>query len=192
MLKYGFVYIWFDKKHHKYYIGRHWGTVDDGYVSSSTNMRNNYKNRPSDFKRRIISYVYTCNEDLVAEEQRWLDMIKLEELNTRYYNKTLRSNCPSHFGFKHTEQARKLISESSKGRQFSEYARRRQRETMIGRKQTSEEKEKRASKLRGLKRSEDVRNKMRGPKPKLLCPHCGKIGGVPGMKRYHFEKCKYK
>ena len=23
------------------------------------------------------------------------------------------------------------------------------------------------------------------------CPHCGKIGRGPGMKRYHFEKCRF-
>jgi len=27
---------------------------------------------------------------------------------------------------------------------------------------------------------------------KVKCPHCGKIGGKPGMTRYHFNKCKYK
>jgi hypothetical protein len=27
-------------------------------------------------------------------------------------------------------------------------------------------------------------------KPLTKCPHCGKIGGGPIMKRYHFERCK--
>ena len=35
MEKYGFVYIWFDRKHKRYYIGCHWGHEDDGYVCSS-------------------------------------------------------------------------------------------------------------------------------------------------------------
>ena len=26
--------------------------------------------------------------------------------------------------------------------------------------------------------------------PKLQCPHCDKIGGLIGMKRYHFDNCK--
>lgn len=30
------------------------------------------------------------------------------------------------------------------------------------------------------------------PKPKLTCPHCGKIGGKPQMIQYHFDKCKAK
>jgi len=28
--------------------------------------------------------------------------------------------------------------------------------------------------------------------PKIVCPHCKKIGGRNLMKRYHFENCKYK
>lgn len=30
------------------------------------------------------------------------------------------------------------------------------------------------------------------PKPKVICPHCGKEGGRPQMIQYHFEKCKHK
>lgn len=30
------------------------------------------------------------------------------------------------------------------------------------------------------------------PKPKVDCPHCGKIGGVGIMHRYHFDNCKLK
>jgi hypothetical protein len=29
-----------------------------------------------------------------------------------------------------------------------------------------------------------------GPQPTVTCPHCGKIGGVGGMHRYHFDNCK--
>jgi len=27
---------------------------------------------------------------------------------------------------------------------------------------------------------------------KIQCPHCDKIGSIPGMKRYHFDKCIHK
>ena len=30
------------------------------------------------------------------------------------------------------------------------------------------------------------------PKRKVECPHCGKVGGLPAMKRYHFDRCKKK
>lgn len=39
MSKYGFVYIWFDRKHHRFYIGCHWGHEEDGYICSSNWMR---------------------------------------------------------------------------------------------------------------------------------------------------------
>lgn len=28
--------------------------------------------------------------------------------------------------------------------------------------------------------------------PKIICPHCQKTGGVTGMKKWHFDKCKFK
>lgn len=39
--------------------------------------------------------------------------------------------------------------------------------------------------------SETLRGYGQGiPKRKLECPHCGKVGGEPGMKRWHFDNCK--
>lgn len=32
--------------------------------------------------------------------------------------------------------------------------------------------------------------KQDGPQQKVICPHCSKEGGIGGMKRYHFDKCK--
>lgn len=84
--KSGFVYLWLDRKHKRYYVGSHWGTVDDGYVCSSSWMRQAYGHRPQDFKRRIVAWVHTTRKDLLLEEQRWLEMIKPEELKVRYYN----------------------------------------------------------------------------------------------------------
>lgn len=49
----------------------------------------------------------------------------------------------------------------------------------------------------GKKLSEDSKKKLsiagKGrPKPKVTCPHCGKIGGVSPMSQYHFDNCKNK
>jgi hypothetical protein len=95
--KYGFIYIWFDKKNTRFYIGSHWGHENDGYICSSRMMRQAYNRRPEDFKRRIISRIYSNREDLLLEEERWLKMIdpnKTTPRNTtvdsrqsvRYYN----------------------------------------------------------------------------------------------------------
>ena len=83
---YGFVYIWYDRKHKRYYIGCRWGSEEDGYVCSSRWMKQAYTIRPQDFKRRILSRIYTNRKDLLAEEHKWLSMIRDHELKVRYYN----------------------------------------------------------------------------------------------------------
>lgn len=92
MEKYGFVYIWFDRKHKRYYIGSHWGTEDDGYICSSRWMRKAYKRRPKDFKRRILKKVTSIRNDILTEEHKWLQQIKNEELGKKYYNLTKHLN----------------------------------------------------------------------------------------------------
>jgi hypothetical protein len=86
MSKYGFVYIWRDRKHDRFYIGCHWGTEEDGYICSSRWMRKAYRRRPEDFKRRVIARIYTNRHDLLDEEHRWLMMMKKEEIGRKYYN----------------------------------------------------------------------------------------------------------
>jgi hypothetical protein len=87
MDKYGFVYIWYDRKHKRFYIGCHWGREDDGYICSSRWMRKAYRRRPEDFKsRRILSRIFTNRKDLLEDEYHWLQMIKDTELGVRYYN----------------------------------------------------------------------------------------------------------
>jgi len=81
--KYGFVYIWFDKKRRLYYIGSHWGTEDDGYICSSNRMRDAYRRRPLDFKRRIIEKTDDRNL-LLKLEQNWLSLAGKNP--SKYYN----------------------------------------------------------------------------------------------------------
>lgn len=128
MEKYGFIYLWYDIKHKKYYLGRHWGSEQDGYICSSTNMRNNYKNRPNDFKRRIIKKIYTNVNDLILEEQRWLNMILPSECCVKYYNKTLKSSTPSTKGYNHTNETKLKISLGNKGKKVSEETKQKLRE----------------------------------------------------------------
>lgn len=82
----GFVYIWRDRKHNRYYVGSHWGYPTDKYICSSVWMRNAYKRRPEDFKRRILETVITTRQDLYNREYAWLSLIKKHEIGERYYN----------------------------------------------------------------------------------------------------------
>ena len=81
----GFIYIWYDRKRNMYYIGCHWGTEDDGYICSNNRMRDAYRRRPNDFKRRIIQNGIT-RENLLEEEYKWLQLIPDNQLGKKYYN----------------------------------------------------------------------------------------------------------
>lgn len=94
-------------------------------------MREAHSRRPEDFRRRIIKRVFTSKEDLVIEEQRWLDMINPKECGARYYNKTLRSTMPSTRGYHHDKETMQKISDSNRGRKRSDESRQRTREATI-------------------------------------------------------------
>lgn len=110
-----------------FYIGSHWGHEKDGYVCSSTWMRNTYNRHPQDFKRRIVKRVYTNRVDLLIEEERWLSMIKDCEMikgnktsesrkNVRYYNISKAIKNPWH---QHPEKVKTIgqkISAAKKGK----------------------------------------------------------------------------
>lgn len=113
MENYGFVYLWRDRKHNKYYIGSHWGNENDGYICSSNRMRNAYNKRPEDFKRRIIKRVLSNRKDLLDEEYYWLSQIKSSELNgVRYYN--VSNHHQNHWSASENQHIRKTISEATK------------------------------------------------------------------------------
>ena len=82
----GFVYLWFDTLRKMFYIGSHAGSEDDGYIASSVRCKRAVTKRPDTFKRKILARVRGSRKDLLAEETRWLQMIKVEELGTKYYN----------------------------------------------------------------------------------------------------------
>lgn len=85
MKKYGFIYIWYDRKRKMFYLGSHWGTENDGYICSSNRMRDAYRRRPNDFKRKIIQK--NISRDILSnEEHKWLQMIPDVELGKKYYN----------------------------------------------------------------------------------------------------------
>ena len=86
MEKYGFVYIWFDKYRKMYYIGSHWGKIEDGYICSSNRMRDAYRRRPNDFKRRVLKTNISDRKETLIEEHKWLSLIEQENLGTKYYN----------------------------------------------------------------------------------------------------------
>ena len=110
--EYGVIYIWYDRKHKRYYIGSHWGNnpESDGYICSSNRMRNAYKKRPEDFKRRIISKIYTSRYDLLEEEN--LILRRRSHKKDQYYN--LKFFAGVHYYEMHSEESKAKMSASKK------------------------------------------------------------------------------
>lgn len=75
------------------------------------------------------------------------------------------------------------ISQKLKNRKLSE-------ETKLKISQSTKGTPKPKNSLVGKKKhSEETKQKLRIPKIKVECPHCKKMGGIPVMHRYHFNKC---
>jgi hypothetical protein len=112
--KYGFVYIWRDSKHKRYYIGCRWGHIDDGYICSSSWMKSAYKRRPDDFKRRVIESNISSISLMFEREYYWLKQIEQKELGTRYYNLHNRFQYQRIEGYTLSDISRKRMSASRK------------------------------------------------------------------------------
>lgn len=153
MEKSGFIYIWRDRKHKRYYIGSHWGFEADGYICSSRWMRKAFRRRPEDFKRRILSKDLPRHE-LLAEEHRWLDKVKDEEIGNRYYNLTKHLN-----GHWSTDEERvKIIAEK-----ISKAEGRKEKisKAHLGKTHTDETKQKLRAHNLGKKHSEETKQKIK-------------------------------
>lgn len=117
--KYGFVYVWRDRKNKMFYVGCHWGSESDSYVCSSERMRSAYRRRPADFKRRIVARVRGSRTELLTEEHRWLSQIKDEELGKKFYNLN-----KHHFGHwtasNRSDEVAAKLSAKNRGKAMSE------------------------------------------------------------------------
>jgi hypothetical protein len=160
MEKYGFIYIWYDRKRKMYYIGSHWGSEDDGYICSSNRMRDAYRRRPDDFKRRILVSSFRDRKTLLEHEEVWLK--KAERKKNRYYNiKFVTSHVQ--YPIKHwsynlhkKEVVSRKISLKLLGRTHSEIS----IEKMKQRKHSDETKQKIRDKHLGFIHSQETKNKM--------------------------------
>lgn len=219
--KYGFVYLWYDKKHKRFYIGCRWGTSDDGYICSSVWMKNSYKRRPQDFKRKLLATNINNKKKLLDEEYKWLSLIKKEELGKKYYN--LHNH---HFGHWSTDEEKTLsLKEKISIRTKEAMQRPEVREKYLNglktrdNTQSEETRQKRSKSLMGKRKGCDMSNAIaasvaaRKGKPlseehkskvketthfntinskKVKCRYCDFEGNVGNVARYHNDKCKRK
>lgn len=182
MEKYGFIYIWYDRKRKMYYVGSHWGTETDGYICSSNRMRDAYRRRPHDFKRRILKRNIK-REELLQEEYNWLSLIDEKDIGVKYYN--LRKHKWGHWST--DESSRKSIAEKlsekhtgkkypnrKKPKPFSEEHKRKMSERMkgntltLGRSLSDEHKKILSEKNKGRVHNEESINRIKEARKKQV------------------------
>lgn len=86
---FGFVYIWQDLKYNKFIIGSHYGSLEDGYTTSTGgfHVKRIFNIRPETMKRKVLQYCTVDNPEIVLKlEQKWLNLRPNIAENSRYYN----------------------------------------------------------------------------------------------------------
>jgi hypothetical protein len=103
-----------------------------------------------------------------------------------------------------TEEHKEKIRKSNTGKIRTEEQRQKNRLARLGKKDSEETRMKKSQAFKGRKitwnlnattpeANEKRRQALTGKqKPVILCPHCGKSGGAPQMKQWHFNNCKGK
>ena len=177
-MKIGFIYLWYDRKRKMYYIGSHWGTEDDGYICSNNRMRDAYRRRPQDFKRRILK-TNIERSILLDEEYKWIQLISDEELGKKYYN--LRKHKWGHWS--HDKDSKLTTSQKISKAKLNKPG---TKHTEESKRKIKEARSKQKMK-KGYKLSEETKEKMRNPKKPISDEHRKKIslskqGSVPWNK----------
>lgn len=86
---FGFVYLWYDTKHKKFIIGSHFGSLYDGYTTSTggVHVKRIFKVRPETMKRRVLAFCHDNDKNkLKSLEQSYLDLRPNINSNQKYYN----------------------------------------------------------------------------------------------------------
>lgn len=212
-----FVYKWTNTTLNKIYIGFHKGCDDDGYIcsSSSSTFWNDFHNESYVWKREIL-FRGSMKECQILESK-LLDEINIKSDSIYNNRNNLMFNLNEEvidklkkYASSRTPQHLKKLSEATK-KQWENPAHREYMSSINkGKKHTEESKEKiriarskqiitkesikkAADSNRGKKRSEEFKKRLSEiskNRPKVMCPHCGKVGIKNSMLRWHFNNCK--
>ena len=143
-----------------YYIGCHWGTENDGYICSSKWMRDAYRYRPKDCKRKLIEKSLDKKE-LLDIEHKWLSLIPDDQLGKKYYNLTKHHN--GHWYHTDNRSVIEKIKDARSKQVFSEETHKKRSQSLQEFYQTEkgiEVKQQRALKNTGKKRSKETKRKI--------------------------------
>jgi hypothetical protein len=86
-----FIYLWIDKQKNKFYIGSHFGDINDGYLFGGIDIKSEYSKRPEDFERVILSYhIVKSQTEIRKIEREYLVKYDVEN-DDRFYTQKLLS-----------------------------------------------------------------------------------------------------
>jgi hypothetical protein len=100
-------------------------------------------------------------------------------------------------GRTHSDESKQKISDAKTGQTHSDESKQKISDTLTGiirGPQSTKHKQNQSNAMIGRSNgphSEETKRKLRKPKRKVKCPHCGKIGGSNTMQRWHFDNCKF-
>jgi group I intron endonuclease len=201
------IYKAVNKKTGKVYIGfdSHWPNRVRIHKSSS-------KNQDSKFYRAIRKYGWHCFEWFPIyqsyDREHTLNVMEkyfIEQHDSfkNGYNSTAGGD--GIFGHKHTDIAKKIISDTHKGKKLTlehiEILREKgkklvgEKNHMFGKSHSDEVKKKISNATKGIPKpmTEEHKKNLKchsNNSTTVSCPHCGKQGQLTNMKRWHFDKCK--
>jgi len=204
-----YVYIYQDPERNvPMYVGKGCGGRYKFHIKKATNIR--FKNRIITLKNMgmepIVNVVKCASEnDALLEEIRLIKLYGRKDLGLgTLYNMTDGGEGSS--GWKPSEQTKKKIGDKNRNPSAITRAKQsawvrtdvlRQKISEAQRKtQASMTEEQRAA--RSLRQSKEnlsietrnLMSKSAKERPAVTCPHCGKVGKAPGIRRHHFEYCK--
>jgi len=207
--KYYLIYETVNNVNGKIYRGAHsTDRVDDGYLGSGDLLKKAIKKYGKDsFTRKVLKFCKD-NDDMYMWEAYFVP--KTFVGNDMSYNLKVGGEggaCEGEknpfYGKSHSDETKRIISESNRGRKPTESHIQKMRDLHTGVPRSKDVKDKiskansgERNGMYGNNHSKQTRLKMsesrKGvPQRKIECPHCNQIGGIPGMKRYHFDNCKY-
>jgi hypothetical protein len=127
-----------------------------------------------------------------------------EKIRQKNKGKTLSDEHRQKLKVPKSGEHKKKISDSLKGRKLSSEHRKKCSTNRMGKSHSTETKQKMSDQRKGKKILWDLKNTtpdanlkrkkaLTGKqKPVIVCPYCGKSGGTPQMKQWHFDNCKEK
>lgn len=178
-----YLYKWEEVSTDKWYIGSRTKNkchINDGYICSSKVVNPMINSNPHNWTHRIL---VVGNPKYIRE----IEAIYLKKLdaknNPMSYNQHNGDGNFSRIGIIPSMETRAKIGEASRNRSAETRA-----------KLSAANKKRIVSAETRAKISASMQGKtytsLRREYKKVMCPHCGKNGGINNMKRWHFDNCK--